>query len=197
MFGLTTSTNLPPEILLSCADMLLAIDTPNLIHGLAAKRDKLPAKGGTTLRYSRYSRLPKALVPIVGVPVSPVIPERTDIDATISVYGLYVAINQMVVLQNQDRVLAEISELLGLSMRMTEDTLIRDNLMSSATVYNATGGTNGDLPTDISLSDINKITTALLGANAWMIMEKKEGRDRFGRMCAEVKFSLIDLEAQA
>lgn len=39
------------------------------------------------------------------------------IDATMSFYGLYVAINQQVTLQNQDPVLNETAELLGLSLK--------------------------------------------------------------------------------
>lgn len=42
-------------------------------------------------------------------------------------------------------VLNETAELLGLSMRMTEDQLTRDMLAAAATVYNCTGGANGDL----------------------------------------------------
>jgi replicative DNA helicase len=51
-----------------------------------------------------------------------------------SFYGLYVAINQQVTLQNQDPVLNETAELLGLSLRMTEDQLTRDMLAATALI---------------------------------------------------------------
>ena len=65
---------------------------------------RLPAKGGRTLRMARYDRLPTAPVPLgpsgATPPATPL--NRVDIDATMSFYGLYVAINQQVTLQNQD-----------------------------------------------------------------------------------------------
>lgn len=86
---------------------------------------------------------------------------------------------------------------MGLSMRMSEDQLTRDALAASATFYVATGGTNGDSPTNISVSDIDNVTTALLSNDAWMIFDKQEGEDRFGRVCAELKSALIEVEAEA
>lgn len=93
---------------------------------------------------------------------------------------LYVAINQQVTLQNQDPVLNETAELLGLSLRMTEDQLTRDMLASTATVYNCTGGGNGDVPSNLSLSDIDEVTSALLTNDAWMILDSQGGEDKFG-----------------
>jgi len=77
---------------------------------------------------------------------------------------------------------------------MTEDQLTRDMLASTATLYNCTGGGNGDLPTNLSLSDIDEVTSALLTNDAWMMLDSIGGEDKFGKMCAELKFSLIDLE---
>jgi N4-gp56 family major capsid protein len=82
--------------------------------------------------------------------------------------------------QNQDPVLNETAELLGLSLRMTEDQLTRDMLASTAGFINCTGGTNGDLPTNLSLSDIDNVTQALLSNDAWMILDNVQGEDRFG-----------------
>lgn len=93
-------------------------------------------------------------------------------------------------------VLAETAELLGLSMRLTEDMLTRDMLESSATVYMCTGGANGDLPTNISGADVDEVSTALISNDAWMILERQGGENKFGKICAEVKSSLIDLEAE-
>src|SRR5678816_4352465 len=63
---------------------------------------------------------------------------------------------------------------------MTEDQITRDMLASTASIYNCTGGNNGDNPTNISLSDIDTVTAALLTDDAWMIFDSVEGEDRFG-----------------
>lgn len=98
--------NLPPEVLQTADDVLLAVRTPRLIHKLGAITKHLPAKGGTTLRMSRYDRLPTAPVPLspTGDAIASTPLNRVDIDATVSIYGLYSAINQRVFLQNQDRI---------------------------------------------------------------------------------------------
>jgi len=131
---------------------------------------------------SRYSRLPVFPVPLgasgATPPSTPV--ERVDIDATVSFYGQYISTNQQVTLQNDDEVLNAFAELLGLSLRMTEDALMRDMMMASASAYNCTGGTNGDLPTNISLADVDEVTATLQANDAWMIMSSQEGRDKFG-----------------
>ena len=163
-------------------DVLLSVRTPNLIHKIGALAKRLPAKGGRTLRMARYDRLPTAPVPLgpsgATPPATPL--NRVDIDATMSFYGLYVAINQQVTLQNQDPVLNETAQLLGLSLRMTEDQLTRDMLASTASIYNSTGGTNGDLPTNLSLSDIDSVTSTLMNNDAWMILNNIGGEDKFG-----------------
>jgi len=179
---ITTTTNLPAQVQQSLDDVLLAVRTPTLIHKLAAVRKRMPAKGGTTFRMSRYDRLPTAPVPLGNSGATPpaVSLNRVDIDAKMSFYGLYCAINSQVILQNQDAVLNETAQLLGLSMRMTEDQLTRDMLASTASIYNFTGGSNGDTPSNISLSDISEITSLLMSNDSYMILNNIQGEDRFG-----------------
>jgi hypothetical protein len=59
---------------------------------------------------------------------------------------------------------------------------------------NATSGTNGDNPTSISALDVSKAVRLLRTANAQFIMDLIEGENKFGKMCAELKPALIDLE---
>jgi N4-gp56 family major capsid protein len=179
---ITSPTTLPAPVQQWFDDVLLSVRTPNLIHKLGAIKKRLPSKSGRTLRMGRYDRLPTAPTPLSGngdpIPATPL--NRVDIDATISYYGLFVAINQQVTVSNQDPVLNETAELLGLSLRMTEDQLTRDMLASTATLYNCTGGSNGDVPSDLSLPDIDEVSAALLTNDAWMILEGQEGEDKFG-----------------
>lgn len=179
---INSPTNLPPEVQQTMDDRLLSVRTPHLVHKLAADTRHLPANGGSTLRMSRYDRLPTAPVPLSpdGAPLPSTALNRVDIDATISLYGMYSAINQRVFLQNQDRVLAEVSDLMGLSLRMTEDQLSRDALAASASFYTCTGGVNGDSPTELSLADVSQVSTQLLSSDAWMILSKEIGENRFG-----------------
>jgi N4-gp56 family major capsid protein len=177
---LTTQSQLPPLVQQSVDDVMLSIRTPDLIMNVAAWRKVLPAKGGTTLRMYRYDRLPTAPVPLTGATIPAISPNRVDIDATVSIYGQYMALNQTITLQNQDPVLMNMAELLGLAMRMTEDQLTRDMLAATASVYYCAGGNNGDDPSNLSLSDIINVTTQLQSNDAWMILRNQHGEDRFG-----------------
>lgn len=97
-------------------------------------------------------------------------------------------------------VLAEVSQLMGLSLRMTEDQLCRDALAASASLYYCTGGNNGDQPTNLSLSDVQEVVAGLMSADGNMILESQIGEDRFGTAPkiigtnGRVKSSLIDLK---
>ncbi len=69
---------------------------------------------------------------------------------------------------------------LGVSLRQTEDQLTSNMLASTASFINAVGGVNGDVPTELSRSDVDTAVTTLLGANAYTIMDQIEGADKFG-----------------
>ena len=83
-------------------------------------------------------------------------------------------------LQNQDPVLNECAARLGVSLRQTEDQLTRDMLASTASFINCTGGVNGDSPTELTRSDVDVVVEALVGNNAYTIMDNIEGEDKFG-----------------
>ena len=77
-------------------------------------------------------------------------------------------------------VLNECAARLGVSLRQTEDQLTRDMLASTASFINCTGGFNGDVPTEITRSDVDTVVRALLNNNAYTIMDNIEGEDKFG-----------------
>jgi len=151
---------------------------------------QMPRNGGTTLRMRRYNPLATALVPLGNTGVTPPAQQLTavDIDAKISFYGSYVILNEQVTLQNQDPVLNEAAARLGVSLRQTEDELTRDMLASTAAFINCTAGVNGDNPTELTRSDVDDVVRALLGNDAYTIMDNLEGEDKFG--CAPCNWAL-------
>lgn len=72
--------------------------------------------------------------------------------------------------------------------------ILRDYIVSAASQINAGGGNNGDNPTNLGLSDFSLVATTLDTNNAYKFMTGIEGMDRFGKVCAEVKSWVIDLE---
>lgn len=180
--AITTSSVLPPPVQAHFDKALLSVPYPNLIHGLVAEYRQMPAHGGNTWRGRRYNPLATAQVPLGPTGATP--PAQTltalDIDAKINWYGTYVRLNEQVVISNQDPVMNEAVKRLGQSMRETEDILLRDMLAASMSVQNCTGGGNGDNPTDISASDIDRATRTLIGNNAWTVTDHVDAENRIG-----------------
>jgi len=180
--AITTSSILPPAVQAHFDRALLAVPYPNLIHGLVAEYRDMPAHGGNTWRGRRYNRLMTAEVPLGPSGATPPAQVATalDLDAKIQWYGTFVRLNEQVVISNQEPVLNEIVKLLGLSMRETEDKLIRDMLASTASAVDCTGGAQGVNPTTISGSDIDRVSRMLIGNNAWTVTNHIAGEDRIG-----------------
>ena len=72
--------------------------------------------------------------------------------------------------------------------------ILRDYIVSAASEINAGGGGNGFNPSNLGMSDFSLVATTLDTNNAYKFMPGIEGMDRFGRMCAELKLWVIDLE---
>ena len=68
---------------------------------------------------------------------------------------------------------------LGQAGRETQDVLQRDNLEATASVINCVGGTNGDLPTEMTTSDTDDVVAVLQGNSAEYITNMIEAENKF------------------
>lgn len=153
-----------------------------MIHSIPAMKKTMPKNGGRTLRMRRYNPLNTATVPLGNSGIYPPAQQLSavDIDADISFYGTYVALNEQVTLQSQDAVLNEATKRLGISLRQTEDELTRNMLAATASFINCVGGTNGDNPTELARSDIDEVIKTLASADGATISDSVDGEDKFG-----------------
>ena len=81
---------------------------------------------------------------------------------------------------NRMPVLNSAAARLGQALRETQDALQRDNLESSASIINCVGGTNGDLPTEMAITDVDDVVTTLQNNSGEYITNMIGGEDRFG-----------------
>ena len=125
------------------------------------------------------------------------VPQRDIIDAQMAFFGTGCIINEQVILQDQEGVLAWVSERLAVAMRQAEDLILRDYIVSAASQINAGGGSNGDNPTNLGVSDFSLVAATLDTNNAYKFMSGIEGDLKFGKVCAELKLEIIDLELVA
>lgn len=149
---------------------------------MVADKMSMPPNGGTTCRFMR----PRALVPPTvqlgnsGIDPAAQVPQRDIIDAQMAFFGTGCVINEQVILQDQEGVLAWVSERLAVAMRQAEDLILRDYIVSAASQINAGGGSNGFNPTNLGATDFSLVATTLDTNNAYKFMSGIEGMDRFG-----------------
>jgi len=172
---------------------MLSLEYPDLIHNMGALKESLPKGGGYSMLFRRPNKLNPALVPLGNKGSNPPASNVTvaDIEARPDFYGSYTEINEQLVIQNQDKVLNYHTQVLSLQLRETEDVLSRNMMASSAAWVNCVGGTNGDTPSEITLSDASAITTTLLGSSAKRMLSGMDGANKYGT--APVKNSYLAL----
>lgn len=180
--SITTTSNLPAPILQSLAPGMLSVPTPNFNYIIPAEKYSMPRNGGTTMRFLR----PVPLVPPVtqlgntGIEPPSQVATREMVDAAMAFYGTSVILNEQVVIQDQDPVLSWVTERLGVAMRQAEDIILRDFLLSAASVYNCRGGVSGDSPSEMTVRDLSNVAATLDTANAFKFLSGKLGEDRYG-----------------
>lgn len=181
MTGITNINNMAPELPLQFSEDLLSTPMFNLIHSFGADLHYADAHIGKTTRMSRYERLNTdgGQLDGSGIDPAPEVVVRTDIDATMEIYAKTVVVNEQVTLYENDKVLTKFTALLGQWLREKEDLLMRDLYASSVGYINATGGTNGDQPSEISRQDVNNIERILLNNDARTMLEVIEAQDKF------------------
>ena len=81
--------------------------------------------------------------------------------------------------QDQDGVLAWVSERLAVCMRQSEDLLLRDYVVAAASAIMA-GGSNGDNPGYTTAADFSLVTATLDTNNAYKFVAGIPGADKYG-----------------
>jgi len=180
--SVTTTGNLGPLILQSLAPAMLYTPTPPMNYILVCDKVSMPTNGGTTCRFMRPGSLQPPTIQLGNSGIDPPaqIPQRDIIDAQMAFFGTGCIINEQVILQDQEGVLAWVSERLAVAMRQAEDLILRDFIVSAASEINAGGGGNGDNPTNLGVSDFSLVAATLDTNNAQKFVSGIEGSLKFG-----------------
>lgn len=180
--GITGIQNMAPELPVQASEDLLSTPMFNLIHSFGVDLHYAESYVGKTTRMSRFERLSTDGGQLDGSGIDPAseVPVRTDIDATMEIYAKSIVTNEQLILYENSKTLTKFTALLGQWLREKEDLLMRDLFASSVSYINATGGTNGDQPSNISLNDVNNIENILLGNDARTMLTDLEATNRFG-----------------
>lgn len=179
---ITNISNMAPELPLQFSEDLLSTPQFNLIHSFGADQHYAEAHIGKTTRMSRYERLSTdgGLLDGSGIDPAAEVVVRSDIEAEMEIYAKTVVVSEQVTLYENDKVLTKFTALLGQWLREKEDLLMRDLFASSPSYIAATGGANGDNPTEIARSDVDNVERILLGKDARTMLSNIEAMDKFG-----------------
>jgi len=179
--GITNTFNMAPELPVQASEDLLSTPMFNLIHSFGVDLHHAQSYIGKTTRMSRFERLSTDGGQLDGSGLDPAseVPVRSDIDATMEIYAKSIITNEQVVLYENSKTLTKFTALLGQWLREKEDLLMRDLFSSSVGYINATGGGNGDQPSNISLNDVNNIETILLNNDARSMLTNIESQYKF------------------
>lgn len=104
-----------------------------LVHDQFAQKRNIPKNGGKTIEFRKFASLPKAMTPLTeGVTPDGKSLDVTAIEATVSQYGDFITMSDVLDLTAIDPIIVEATKILGRQAGLTLDTVTR-NIMQSGT----------------------------------------------------------------
>ena len=189
---LTTTTQVDPAVSTFYDRVLLQAATANLVHLKWAQHARFDKKNGNTYKWRRYANLTAATTPLAeGINPPGQLLSKSDLVAVVSWYGDFVHITDVIDLTVEDAVLTIAAQKLGEQADRTFDLLMRDILVATASSTNATGGANGETPTEMTRPDIDGVVLAMLANDAKMISEMIMGKNGQGTSPVREAFRAI------
>ena len=168
--NVTTDGDLSVEMKTYYSDYLIDLAEPLLVHDQFGQKQPIPKNGGKTIEFRKYSPLAKALTPLTeGVTPDGQKLAVTNLTATVSQYGGYVTLSDVLLLTAIDNNLLQATELLASQAGRTLDTVTREVLQGGTNVMYAQGGsaratlayTNATTNNNVTFDDIRKAVRAL------------------------------------
>lgn len=134
----STGNDLSPEMKTYYQKRLIDNAEPELLHDQFGSKYPIPRNGGKTTEFRRYSSLKKALTPLTeGVTPSGNKLNVSTVNATVSQYGDYIEISDVLDLTAIDRNIEEATKLLGSQAGRTLDTITREVITAGTNVMYA------------------------------------------------------------
>lgn len=165
----TNTAGLSPTMQTYYDKKLLARLLPNLFHLKFAQKRPIPKNGGKTINFRQFTALPLATTALTeGVKPAGNALNMTQKTGTLSQYGDYIEISDVLDLTAIDPVLDETADLLGEQSAQTLDVIARDVLVGGTSVQYAGGRTSrieiaaGD---NLTVDEVRKARRTLKRAN--------------------------------
>ena len=171
--------DLSPEMKTFYDMTLIDEASANLVHDQFGQKRPIPANGGKTIEFRKFSALPKAAMPITeGVTPGGNKLNVTAITATVDQYGDFITQSDVLELTALDNTILEATKLLGKQAGLTLDHIVREKLAQGTNVIYCpkvsadgtetavTSRTDLDNTCVLRVKDIQKAVATLRGQNA-------------------------------
>ena len=134
-----------------------------LVHDQFGQKRPIPANGGKTIEFRKFSSLPKATTALTeGVTPNGNKLNVSSITATVSQYGDYIVQSDILELTALDNTILEATKLLGRQAGLTLDTVVRNVLIAGTNVNYcpkvAADGTETEVTSRSALDATSKLT---------------------------------------
>ena len=136
----TTYNDLSGEMKTFYSDYLIDMAEPELVHAQFGQKHPIPKNGGKQIEFRKYDPLPKMLSPLSeGVTPNGQKLNMGVITATVSQYGGFIELSDVLLLTAIDNNLVQATQLLGSQAGRTLDTVVREVLNQGTNVQYAEG----------------------------------------------------------
>ncbi|MBP3413267.1 MAG: N4-gp56 family major capsid protein, partial [Oscillospiraceae bacterium] len=175
----TTQDSLSGEMKTFYDMSLIDEASPNLVHDQFGQKRPIPANGGKTIQFRKFSPLPKASTPLTeGVTPTGNSLNVSTVTATVSQYGDYIVQSDVLELTAVDNTILEAAKLLGRQAGVTLDTVVRNVLHTGTNVtYCPKKGEDGtetevtsraqlDETAQLTVDVVNQVVAKLRAQNA-------------------------------
>ncbi len=178
----TGSQSFNPPLTTSLWTEYLLTPTPDSIAQAQIMRATIGEAQGNTKRFVQIPLLPifPNAIPNNSSGPAPIAPSYYNRDVMLSLYSQCTIMDVTSVITSQIEWVQKTLMSQEISVTRTEDFVVATTLSSTATTVYAIGGTNGDSPTNMSITDANNATGALANVNAARTTANIEGTNRFG-----------------
>ncbi len=147
--SVTNASALSPEMKTFYDKTLITLAGANLVHEQFGQRRPIPAHGGKTVEFRKFSKLPKALAAITeGVTPAGNKLNVSAVSCTVDQYGDYIEQTDMLELTAVDNTIVEATKELASQAGLTLDTVVRNELVGGTNVMYAprlSGGTETEI----------------------------------------------------
>ena len=166
-----TTGTLSNEMRTYYSDYIVDYAAPNLVHDQFGQKQNIPEGGGNTIHFRKFSPLPK----VTSILSEGVTPDGGSMNvskatATLSQYGYYLTLSDVLTLTSIDNTLLEATQLLGKQAGQALDNITREVINGGTNVIYAGGSAEAreliNSENKITVEDIYKAARFLKNQNA-------------------------------